>query len=56
MSSKEFDDLLNEYYEKFKEPYPLVITQMGDVSEDIKNCIKTGKPAKEPEYEEGADY
>lgn len=50
------DELLKAYRKKFGKNYPLVITEMGDVKEDIKRCIETGKPAEEPEYEEGAIY
>lgn len=50
---------LKEYEEKFSKPYPLAIgrgmTEKETIN-DIKRCIKSGKEAKEPEYEEDVDY
>lgn len=59
MSDKEFDKLLDEYFERFGENYPLVITSQVNFDEHakrIRKCIDSGKKAPEPEYEAGAVY
>ncbi len=50
---------LKDYEEKFGKPYPLAIGRGMTAQEsinDIKRCIKTGKEAKEPDYDEDCDY
>ena len=50
---------LDEYYEKFDENYPLVITTMmsaEEIIEDVQAAIRNNKKKDPPEYEEGADY
>ena len=54
-----FDKLLDMYFEKFGENYPLDI--VGDLSDDeimadIRECISSNTPAKEPEYEKTLIY
>lgn len=54
-----FDKLLDMYFEKFGENYPLDI--VGDLSDDeimadIRECISNNTPAKEPEYDETLVY
>lgn len=53
----ELDKLLDEYFEKFDERFPLAMVQMPDdyIIKFVKQCIKDGKPY-EPEYEDGVYY
>lgn len=53
------DELLNEYYERFGENYPLMITSMvsaDEVIEDIRKCLINGKRAEPVELEDGFNY
>lgn len=53
------DELLNEYYDRFGEDYPLMITatiSADEVIEDIRKCLISGKRAKPMELEAGLDY
>ena len=57
--TKEFDKVSEEYYEKFGDSYPLMIMDERSIAEHIqimKDCIQSGTPAEDPEYEEGSDY
>ena len=48
------DSLLDAYYEKFGENYPISVVDDRDEEEviaDIRACILNGTPAKEPEYD-----
>lgn len=59
MTSKDFDKLLDKYFEKFGKNYPLVITSQLSFEEHAKRiheCINAGKEAPEPHYKEGALY
>lgn len=59
MTSREFDKLADEYFERFGENYPLVITSQTSLDEHakkIRECIQSGKKAPEPKYVDGADY
>lgn len=59
MTSRDFDKLLDEYFERFGENYPLVITSQVSLSEHakrIRKCLDSGRKAPEPKYEAGAVY
>lgn len=52
----ELDRLLDMYFEKFGENYPLSIVDDRDdeeIADDIRECISNNTPAKEPETDEG---
>lgn len=53
------EQMLNAYYDKFGENYPLMITEVVDadeVIEDIVRCIENNEPATPMELEPGLDY
>lgn len=53
------DVLIDEYFERFGEMYPLVITDMRseqEVEKDIERCIRTGKKKKAPKLKQGLFY
>lgn len=55
----ELDKMLNKYYVKFGENYPLSISGNIDTDEiiaDIEFCINTESKAEPPSYEESVDY
>ena len=50
---------LNDYEERFKKPYPLVIvSEKSDIEiiKEIENCIKNGEEAEQPTYGDDIDY
>lgn len=56
---KTLENALKLYFEHFGQNYPLCITggqSEDEIIADIENCIKTNELAKEPEYEDDADY
>ena len=56
---KRFDEVADQYFDAFEEPYPLMITDSRPLSEHIRimqECIKNGQPCPETVYENGADY
>lgn len=54
------EELLNMYFEKFGENYPLQITGEEDdetIIADIKDCIADNEPAPRPDYKNNdVDY
>lgn len=53
----EFDKAMKDYREKFGEPIALMMIQSFDPDEliaEIRECIRTGKPYKYPEYPDDA--
>ncbi len=53
------DQALDEYFEKFGENYPLVITSMMTTDEiiaDVRKYIAKGKPKPEPKYNSRYNY
>lgn len=55
----ELDRLLDEYFEKFGENYPLVITSMmtdEEIIKDVKKYLKKGKPKPEPKLDDDLIY
>ena len=51
----ELDKLLDIYFEKFGENYPLSIVDDRDdeeIANEIRECILNNTPAKEPESDE----
>ena len=53
------EELLEEYYEKFGENYPLMITSMlssEEIIDDIRACLESGKPAQPMELDPELDY
>ncbi|MBQ1771745.1 MAG: hypothetical protein II000_07370 [Clostridia bacterium] len=53
------DNALDEYFDKFGENYPLVITSMmtnDEIIADINKYIKSGKPKPEPKLNKRYDY
>jgi len=59
MTGKDFDKLLDEYFDRFGENYPIVITSsvnFDDCAKQIRKCIESGKKAPAPEYEDKAVY
>ncbi len=53
------DNALNEYFAKFGENYPLLITALAsteEIIEDVEACIANGEPKPEPELDEDVDY
>lgn len=58
-TEKEFDKLLDEYFDKFTENYPLGITSLLTTEEHInkiKTAITDGKPVEEEKNIEGIIY
>ena len=56
---KKLDKVLDEYFDKFGENYPFVITSMASTDEiiaDVRKYIEKGEPKPEPEYDEDVDY
>lgn len=50
---------MNDYYEKFGKPYPLMIVDDktdAEIIKEIEECIKNDKEAEPFEYEEGVVY
>ena len=53
------DVVLNKYYERFGENYPLCISESRTTDEiisDVELCIETGDKAEMPSYEDDGDY
>ena len=55
----EFDNLLDEYFEKFGTDYPIDRTSLmttEEIMRDVRKCIDTGKKKPEPKYRKGLIY
>lgn len=53
------EKLLNEYYEKFGENYPLSVgdgRSSKEIIKDIKHCIESGEKAESMIYDEDKIY
>lgn len=56
---KKFDAVSKIYFEKFRQRYPLFMTDMNGLEYHIKEmqkCIDADKPAKNPKLRDGVCY
>ncbi len=55
----DLDKVLELYYKRFGENYPLCVSGTRETEEiiaDIELCIDSGRPAEPFEYEDDVDY